>query len=247
MNWTKSLALTALFFAPAQSHGHHHHGHHHDHRHLANESGTEGLTCGTIPSAENRAAMREAASIWKESQGCLAESDCVEGFVEEATAFMIPLKWHQIVEDDGSGGVSDTLIKATVDALNIQMAFSRIQFKFDPESDITVTLNSDWYTFESEEDNDDMKAAVRTDLRCDTLQIFQVNTIVDASISSYGFATFPDECKDNPADSGVVIIDSALGDSVEGVRACLRIQSCQVEMICFPALYLTFYMNLLNY
>lgn len=215
MNWIQSLVLLASMLAQAQGHGHHHDlGH--DHRHL--QDGAT-MRCGTEnPSDESRAEMSQAAAAWKEAHGCDASSDCAEAVHQEVSTVIIPLKWHQMLTTSGDGGVSSTVIQATVDALNIQMAPSGFQFLFDINSDITETSNTNWYILDAANDQDAMKAAVRTDLRCDTLHIFQTSAAFFGSFQLFGYATFPNECRNNPSDSGVVIIESALADNENGVR-----------------------------
>jgi Pregnancy-associated plasma protein-A len=139
------------------------------------------------------------------------------------TPIRIPLKWHSIARDDGSGAANLEQILNSVAHLN--EAYSHWKggffFDFDSKNDYTFSLNSAWHFSDDIEDTNFKSVLRRGD--CSTLNIY--TTASFKGVFGWGTKAFRCErggtgcyaqCETDTIDDGVVIrYDLVTGGSVE--------------------------------
>ncbi|KAG8815916.1 hypothetical protein FRC17_000538 [Serendipita sp. 399] len=128
----------------------------------------------------------------------------------------IPVVWHVISKssDVSGGNVPDSMVKASVDAMNEHYASTGISFALQKT---TRTSNADWFSGvgPDEQSQTDMKTKLRVGDAA-TLNVYTVGFEAGSGKGLLGYATFPSDYKSNAKDDGVVILYSSLpGGSME--------------------------------
>ena len=153
-----------------------------------------GRRCTTEhPGAEEQAWIEEGVDQWYEEVG--------KDLRMTEMAVNIPVYFHVIRQDNGSGGVSSTMLNNQLTVLN--NAFGPYGFSFSLAG-TTTTNNSAWYTMSSSGE-----AAAKAALRQggpETLNFY----IAGIGGGLLGWATFPWWYAGNPSDDGVVVLNQSL-------------------------------------
>ncbi|CAB9528739.1 Extracellular metalloprotease [Seminavis robusta] len=197
----------------AHDHHHHHHANPNELRSLTDSvtanSAAGRKTCGTgRQSPEEIELSQEAVRAWRGKQGCDESLPCT--LVGESTV-TIDVYNHIIRQDDGTGGITTTMITDNMNVLN--MAFSGTIFQFTSKT-TTETSNTAWYNCAHTKDSclDPMLTALHQG-GCADLNVFW-NNLPDVA----GAATLAEYCDPNflPEDFVLMNFQKAPGGNSTG-------------------------------
>jgi hypothetical protein len=131
-----------------------------------------------------------------------AKMAALDGTVYKTASRNIPVYWHTIRSGTGAGGVTSQQINDSISVLNA--AFAGTSFSFTLVA-TTTTNNGTWYTCSGGACETQMKSALRQG-GSNALNVYSNNM----GGGLLGWATFPSSYASNPANDGVVILQSSV-------------------------------------
>jgi hypothetical protein len=155
----------------------------------------QGYRCGTAtPPDVQRTQDRARLGVFRKINGA---------FLLEATVTQIPVNFHVIQNDDGSGDVSDDVLDNQIKVLNDAYAKDMIHFV---KANVDRTKNTKWYTM-----GKGSVAEVEAKGALGKNPETQLN-LYTAGIQGglLGWATFPFDLAANPKMDGVVILNTSV-------------------------------------
>lgn len=163
----------------------------------------QGRACGTLaPTLEQKLAAEERMQAQRELEGQNANPP---------ETIYVPVAFHVINKGPGlaNGDVPLDMIMAQMDVLNEAYAGltggAVTKFQFTLVS-VTRTTNADWYTMDSDSQEEYEAKATLREGGPETLNIYTANI----GSGLLGWATFPDWYEDYPWYDGVVLLDASL-------------------------------------
>lgn len=179
--------------------------------------------CATDPRMQSIIGLRSASDCSFTQTAIKAEYNVANG-----DTFVIPVVFHVVKRSDGTGDISDALLKSQIDVLNedymamantpgkdsvpagVRFVLATTDPAGKPTTGITRTTNNAWFNDPGPDADNPMKQA----LHWDTTKYLNIYTN-DAN-GALGYSTFPQEEAGGPQD-GVVLVYSSVGrDAPEG-------------------------------